>query len=232
MKTKLKIFNTGMIDISPLLIPVIPFGIIFGVLGMELGLGPYLTCAISIIICGGASQIVLIQLFTAGASPLIILSSIGAVNSRHLLYGAVLSRYFSKLNLLWKIILSYLNYDQSFAVSYNYFKSNKIDSNSHYHLLGSGLLLWFVWQLSTLIGVILGAVIPDELGLNFAIPLTFLAILVHDLQKLNNILVMLTSGIIATIGYNLIPFKAYIIVAAISGLIIATIITSLNYSKK
>ena len=108
MKTKLKIFNTGMIDISPLLIPVIPFGIIFGVLGMELGLGPYLTCAISIIICGGASQIVLIQLFTAGASPLIILSSIGAVNSRHLLYGAVLSRYFSKLNLLWKIILSYL----------------------------------------------------------------------------------------------------------------------------
>ena len=62
MKTKLKIFNTGMIDISPLLIPVIPFGIIFGVLGMELGLGPYLTCAISIIICGGASQIVLIQL--------------------------------------------------------------------------------------------------------------------------------------------------------------------------
>ena len=125
-----------------------------------------------------------------------------------------------------------MNYDQSFAVSYNYFKSNKIDSNSHYHLLGSGLLLWFVWQLSTLIGVILGAVIPDELGLNFAIPLTFLAILVHDLQKLNNILVMLTSGIIATIGYNLIPFKAYIIVAAISGLIIATIITSLNYSKK
>ena len=53
-----------------------------------------------------------------------------------------------------------------------------------------------------------------------------------DLQKLNNILVMMTSGIIATIGYNLIPFKAYIIVAAISGLIIATIITSLNYSKK
>ena len=232
MKTKFKIFNKGMLDISPLLIPVVPFGIIFGVIGMELGLGPYFTCAISIIICGGASQIVLIQLFSGGASPLIILSSVAAVNSRHLLYGAVLSQYLSKLNLFWKIILSYLNYDQSFAVSYNYFKKNKINHNTHYHLLGAGLLLWFVWQLSTLAGVILGAIVPEELGLSFAIPLTFLAILVYDLQKLNNVLVMLISGLVATVGYNLIPFKAYIIVAAITGLLLAAIITNLKQNKK
>jgi predicted branched-subunit amino acid permease len=39
----------------------------------------------SIIIFGGASQIVLLQLFSGGASSLVILSSVGAVNSRHLL---------------------------------------------------------------------------------------------------------------------------------------------------
>lgn len=228
MNSKLNIFRKGAIDISPLMIPVVPFGIIFGVIGMEVGLGPYMTCAMSIIICGGASQIVLIQLFTGGASSLIILSSVGAVNSRHLLYGAVLSEYFANLNILWKIILSYLNYDQSFAVSYNYLKKNKNYKNNHYHLLGSGIFLWFVWQLSTLIGVILGSVVPDELGLNFAIPLTFIAILVYEFQKINNIIVMLTSGLVATTGFHLIPFKAYIIVAALSGLFVAAILTTVK----
>ncbi len=232
MNSKLNIFLRGILDIAPLLIPVVPFGIIFGVIGMELGLGPFMTCAISIIICGGASQIVLIQLFSGGASPLIILGSVGAVNSRHLLYGAVLSEYLANLNIFWKIILSYLNYDQSFAVSYIYFKHNKNKNNFHFHLLGSGLILWFIWQLSTLAGVILGSIVPEELGLSFAIPLTFLAILVSEFRKLNNVLVMLFSGIVATIGYDLIPFKSYIIVTALLSLIFATFLTNLNKQKK
>ena len=230
MNNRFDIFFRGMIDISPLMIPVVPFGIIFGVIGMELGLGPYITCAASIIICGGASQIVLLQLFSGGASSLIILSSVGAVNSRHLLYGAVLSEYLSNLNMFWKIILSYLNYDQAFAVSYNYFKKNKKNNNFHYHLLGSGTFLWFIWQLSTLSGVVLGPIVPEQLGLNFAIPLTFIAILINEFQKLKNVLVMLLSGIVATVGYNIVPFKAYIIVAALTSLLFAAFLT--NKEKK
>ena len=232
MNNRINIFFRGIIDISPLIIPVVPFGIIFGAIGMELGLGPYITCAASIIICGGASQIVLLQLFSGGASSIVILSSVGAVNSRHLLYGAVLSEYLSNLNMYWKIILSYLNYDQAFAVSYIYFKKNKKKNNFHYHLLGSGIFLWFIWQLSTLTGVILGPIIPEELGLSFAIPLTFLAILVNELQKFKRVLVMLLSGIVATLGYNIVPFKAYLIVAALSGLLFAVFLTNLGQRKK
>jgi len=232
MNSKLNIFLRGVLDIAPLLIPVVPFGIIFGVIAMELGLGPYMTCAISIIICGGASQIVLIQLFSGGASSLIILSSVGAVNSRHLLYGAVLSEYLANLNMMWKIILSYLNYDQSFAVSYIYFKKNKKNKNFHFHLLGSGMILWFTWQLSTLVGVILGSIVPEELGLSFAIPLTFLAILVSEFRKLNNVLVMIFSGIVAIVGYNLIPFKSYIIVAALTSLLFAAFLNNFNKHKR
>ena len=62
MQSKIKIFNQGIIDILPLMIPVIPFGIIFGAIGIELGFGPYLTYATSIIIFSGASQIVIFQL--------------------------------------------------------------------------------------------------------------------------------------------------------------------------
>ena len=84
-----------------------------------------MTLGLSIIIFGGASQIVLLQLFSGGASSLVILSSVGAVNSRHLLYGAVLSEHLSTLKLTWKIILSYVMVDQAFAVSNTYFKNNR-----------------------------------------------------------------------------------------------------------
>ena len=80
-----------------------------------------------------ASQIVLLQLFSGGASSLIIISSVGAVNSRHLLYGAVVSEHLSDLRLIWKIIISYFLVDQAFARSNEYFKRNN-DSNKYYFI--------------------------------------------------------------------------------------------------
>ena len=125
MNTKLKILINGIKDVSPLMIPVVPFGVIYGVMGMEIGLSSYMTFGMSIIIFGGASQIVLLQLFSGGASSLISITSVGAVNSRHLLYGAVFSEYLSHLKITWKIILSYVLIDQAFAVSNIYFKKTK-----------------------------------------------------------------------------------------------------------
>jgi predicted branched-subunit amino acid permease len=159
------------------------------------------------------------------------LSSVGAVNARHVLYGAVLSEHLSTLKLSWKIILSYVMTDQAFAVSNNYFKKNNKDKNYHYHLLGSGFTCWSIWQISTILGIVLGSVVPEELGLSFTISLTFLALLISDFRKFKNIIIMLVSGIVATIGYNIIPFKAYIIVAALSALIVAVLLT-LTDSKK
>ena len=232
MKNNLKILAKGIIDVSPLMIPVFPFGIIYGVIGMELGIGAYMTIGLSIIIFGGASQIVLLQLFSGGASSLVILSSVGAINSRHLLYGAVLSEHLSTLKLTWKIILSYVMVDQAFAVSNTYFKNNRKNENKHFHLLGAGFTCWTIWQISTILGIVLGSVVPEELGLSFTISLTFLALLINDFRKFKNIIVMLVSGIVATIGFNSIPFKAYIIVAALSALAVAALLTLMNSKEK
>ena len=232
MNNKIKTISKGILDVSPLMIPVVPFGIIYGVIGMDLGLGPYMTLGMSIIVFGGASQIVLLQLFSGGASSLVILSSVGAVNSRHVLYGAVLSENLSGLKLIWKIILSYVMVDQAFAVSNDYFRKNKRNKNKHYHLLATGFTCWTIWQFSTFAGIVLGSIIPEELGLKFAIPITFLALLINDFKKFKNVIVMLVSGLIATFGYNLIPFKAYIIVAALSALLVAALLTNLNPNNK
>ena len=226
MKSNLKVFLKGMLDVSPLMIPVVPFGLIFGVLAIDVGFSPLETMGMSLIVFGGASQIVLLQLFSGGASSLVIISSVGAVNSRHLLYGAVVSEHLSDLKLVWKILISYFLVDQAFARSNEYFKKNN-DDNKYFHLIGGGVTCWVIWQTTTFLGIILGSFIPEKLGLSFAVPLTFLALLINDFRKFINVVVIIVSGLVATLGYNYIPFKAYAIVAGLTGLLVAMILTKI-----
>ena len=57
--------------------------------------------------------------------------------------------------------------------------------------------------------------------------MTFLALLVNDFRKFINIIVIIISGLVATLGYNYIPFKAYAIVAGLTGLFTAMILTKM-----
>ena len=102
--------------------------------------------------------------------------------------------------------------------------SKKKNKNNYFHLVGGGATCWVIWQSTTFLGIILGAAIPEKLGLSFAVPLTFLALLVNDFRKLINVIVIITSGLVATLGYNYIPYKAYVIVAALIGLFMAMIL--------
>ena len=86
MLSKKQLFTRGMLDISPHMLSVIPFGIICGAIGVELGFHPYLVYAMSFIIFGGASQIVFLQLLSGGASSLVAVASVGIINSRPVSY--------------------------------------------------------------------------------------------------------------------------------------------------
>ena len=229
--TSFKIFSKGVLEVLPLLIPVAPFGIIIGVIGIELGFSPLMVYATSLILFSGSAQIVFFQLISGGASPIVTLTSVGVTNSRHLLYGAVLSEYLEDLSTTWKIILSYFLVDQSFALSNRFFKSNKSLKNKHYYLFGSGFTLWFTWQISSLIGIFLGSVVPDKLGLAFAIPLTFLSLIIHEFRKFDHLIVIAASALLAIVFYE-IPFKAYIIVASLGALTVALVLTNIKLKKK
>ena len=151
------------------------------------------------------------------------------MSTGHLLYGAVVAQYLSKLSLIWKIFLSYLLTDQAFAVSQEFFKKNSNDEYKHYHLLGAGLTLWIVWQLTTVIGILLGSIVPEELGLSFTIPLTFLALLINYFRKIDHLIVIFLSGLSSILFYEA-PLKSYIILSCVISLFIIFLIN--KFQKK
>ena len=115
--------------------------------------------------------------------------------------------------------------EKFFSVFLIFLKKNQKKTFSHYHMLGSGFTLWLLWQISTLSGIVLGNVIPEALGLEFAIPLTFLSLIIAELKKYDHLLIIIISGAISLVTYNF-PLKVYIILSAFVGLVAAFILTT------
>jgi len=226
MKENWREFWKGVLAQLPVQLGVIPFGLVFGVLGIASGLTATQTILMSSIIFGGASQVVFAQLWSSGTSPIITGGSVAIINMRHIIYSANVSFYISSLPLKWRIVLGYLLTDEAFAVSFQEFENkNKF---AHYHLLGGGLTLWVFWQISTVIGVFLGANIPPYLNLEFAIPLTFIAVILPTLKSLAQISTAVTASIIAIFSQYL-PYGLWIIVASISGMFVGGLISQRKF---
>ena len=225
-----KEFFLGVTAMLPLLLGVVPFGLVFGVLGISSGLTETETILMSSIVFAGASQVVFVQLWAAGSAYSVIASSVALINLRHVLYSASVAEYLKKLNFKWRIVLGYLLTDESFAVSIKRLSAHGESRPVHFFMLGSGFTLWLAWQVSTIAGVVAGSTIPENWELAFAIPLTFIAIVVPLLKNTSTIICALTSCLIAIFGQSL-PWNTWIIVAALGGILIGASIEKWKTSK-
>ena len=211
-------FKKGVFEELPLQIGVFPFGIIYGFIASESGFSTIQAFLMSSIIFAGASQIAFAKLYLF-ASPLTIFTSIVAINLRHLLYGVSINEYLKKLSLKWSIILSYLLTDEAYAVSILYFKKNHNQKDFHYHLLGSGLTLFFIWQISTIVGIFFGKYLTHFVNLEFIIPLSFIAIIIPILKTKGDVISCLVSGI-SNIFFYKFNIEIWIVVSAFLGILV------------
>ena len=226
---KLKIFTQGILEELPLQLGVFPFGVIYGVMAIESGLTPMQAFLMSSIIFGGASQIAFVQLISNATPYGVIVTTVGAINSRHFLYSISMMEFLKNLSLKWRVILGYLLTDEAYAVSIRRFINEPNTSFLHFHLLGTGITLFLSWQISTLTGVLLGGDLPQFLDLQFIIPLTFIAIIVPMIRSISTFLVVITSAFSGLILKNL-DIHFWIIVSGILGVMVG--IYSAKLDKK
>jgi len=216
-------FWRGVIAELPLILGVAPFGLVFGVIGIAAGLAPIEIILMSSILFGGASQVVFAQLWGGGVPASIVGGSVCVVNLRHILYSASMAAYLRHLPLRWRIVLAYLLTDEAYAVAIHRFTNQPPGPHQHYFLLGSGLLLWVSWQITTIIGVYVGEIIPLSWSLSFAIPLTFIAIVAPILKTRADLAAATTAGGLAIIAQPL-PWKSWLILAAIGGIVVGGLV--------
>lgn len=224
-------FWNGVRAEFPLLIGVFPFGMIYGALALDAGLSALASQLMSSIVFAGSSQFITAQLVKDAAPGFVIILTIAVVNLRHMLYSASLAPYLKNLSLKWKVVLSYLLTDEAYAPSILKYEAEGTKPFSHWFLLGAGFSLWFTWQVSTALGVFLGAEIPDDLPLDFALPITFIAMVVPVLKRMPMVAAALSAGVTALLAYDL-PFKLGLILAAFVGIIVGTLLEGLKSKER
>lgn len=169
-KSALDTFLEGVRDEVPLLLAVIPFGVIYGIVALEAGLTKLQAQSMSYIVFGGSSQFVASKLIAEAVPASLIVLTVAVVNLRHMLYSASVAPYVQDLPFRWKALLAYLLTDEAYAVVINYYQRQEEHRYSHWYFLGAGLILWITWQMSTAAGIFMGKVLPPSWPLDFSFP--------------------------------------------------------------
>lgn len=216
---------------APILLGAAPFGLIYGVLALGAGIPPLLAQLMSCIIFAGSAQFVTAQLVGAGAPGLAIIATAAIVNLRHALYSASVAPYLRPLRPIWRFALAYLLTDEAYAVAITRYQDDEGNPANHWYFLGAGLALWVSWQFSTAAGILLGAQIPAEWGLDFTLPLTFIALVVPALTDRAVGMAALTGGVVAVVASGL-PYKLGLILAAVAGISAGLIVERLLSARR
>jgi 4-azaleucine resistance transporter AzlC len=206
-----------MRDLAPLLVGVAPFGLIYGVLARASGIPALAAMAMSSIVFAGSAQFLLAQLFAGGAPALVLIASVALVNLRHALYSASAAPHLAHLPRRWKLALAYLLTDEAYAVAILRLERGRPSANRHWYVLGGGLTLWSCWQLSTAVGILVGTQLPSALPLEFALPLTFIAIVVPMIRSRAALAVAAAAAAaaLACAGW---PYKLGMMAASLAGI--------------
>jgi 4-azaleucine resistance transporter AzlC len=217
MSASLRSLRQGIAAEFPLLVGVFPFGMIYGAAALRAGLTPALAQSMSSIVFAGSAQFVTEQLIHEAAPALVIVLTIAIVNLRHVLYSASVAPYMQHLSMRWKALLAYLLTDEAYAAVIVHYERYGVTPTGHWFFLGAGLSLWLIWQVSTALGIFLGATIPESWPLEFALPLTFIAMLVPMLKDKAMVAAALSAGVVALLAASL-PYKLGLVLAAAVGI--------------
>lgn len=231
MREQIKNFWAGVQAEIPLLIGVFPFGLIYGALALNAGLSMPAAQMMSSIVFAGSAQFITAQLVHEATPTLVLLLTIAVVNLRHMLYSASLAPYAAPLSTRWKVFLGYLLTDEAYAPTILHYEKEGLTPHAHWFWLGAGCALWMTWQIGTALGIFLGAAIPEAWSLDFALPLTFIAMVVPVLKNRAAVAAALSAGVVALLTVSL-PYKLGLIVAALVGILVGTLLEGRETSRR
>src|SRR6056297_1699877 len=187
-------FWNGARDAAPFTIVVVPFAVLFGVVGTEAGLNLAQVMGFSIGVIAGASQFAALQLMSDNAPTLIV--------------GA-------------RALVAYMNVDQTYALSVQrYEDAPPLSTRAKVaFFFGTSLPIVPLWYAGTLVGALAGTAIPASWGLDFVVPLTFLAIIAPALRTRAHVGAALAS-VVAALLLAWVPWNLGLLAAGVTGMIV------------
>ena len=169
----LALFGRGFVALLPLWAGAIPIGIAYGVAARGGGLSFDETQLMSLVVFSAAAQVSALSLLDAGAPGIVVIATALALNAQVLLIGLTVGREL-RLSRVGRLVTAYFLTDGAYGVA---MAGGRLRRPV---LLGAGVSMFVAWNVGTAIGAAVGHALPDprRMGVDFVVPLTFLAVLI------------------------------------------------------
>lgn len=213
-------FLHGMRDGLPFMVIGFPFGLVFGVVATEAGLTPAQTMGFSAGVLGGASQFAALQMMAESAPVVIVILTAIMVNLRMAMYSASLAPHLADVPLWKRVVTCHLLLDQSYAVSILRFEQGRPmppEARLTY-FAGTALPMVATWLAGSWAGATLGTAVPPGLPLDFAVPITFLALIGPMLRSAAHVAAAFVSVALALL-LAWMPWNLGLLIAAIAAMV-------------
>jgi predicted branched-subunit amino acid permease len=215
--TRRSSFYAGARASLPVLLGIVPFGIITGVAMVASGIPPLVAMLMSVVVFAGASMVASAQLLASSAPALLIVLTTLVINLRFMMYSASLRLHFAHAPLGWRLAIAYLTADNVYGLMLARFSEHPGDPGKLEYFLGAGLVVWAAWQIAVLGGILIGAGVPPAWRLEFAAPLAFVAIAIPLLRE-RKMVVAAVAAAVAILVFQGLPMKLNILAAGALGI--------------
>jgi len=189
-------FLKGVKDASPIVLGYIPIGFAFGVLAVQQGMTVLDVFIMSLFVYAGSAQFIASAMLSAGAAVSSIIMTTFLVNLRHLLMSASLAPFLKHIKTHKLALISYGITDETFAVSSTSVKQQTVSAKyfAGLHITSQGS-----WIVSTVLGGILGNLVPDPArwGIDFALSAMFIGLLLMQMKERKEMIVAICAATIS-----------------------------------
>lgn len=202
----IQMLQRGMVTGFPIMLGYIPVAITYGVLAKQAGMSLFELTLMSAMVFAGASQFMAANMVAVGTGVLEIVIATFVLNFRHFVMSLSFMNYVRKIPLRLKLPLSLGLTDETFAVSSVHAKEAK-DTKGAYFYAGIIIVAYLSWVLGSLLGGVLGDIIPEQLSQSMGVALyaMFIGLLIPSVKKnirvgLIAVIAMLLNAICVQLG--------------------------------
>ena len=223
-----KAFFQGVMDILPLSIAVLPWGILAGSMAVNAGLSFAQAFAMSAIFFAGAAQLVSLGSVMSNASIFTIVITVFFLTSQHIIYALNFRKEVSQFPLKQRLLIGFLLTDELFAVGIA-----KSKQRTFAYLLGAGVCFYLAWCLFSLIGILLAQAIPnlESLHLDFSIVAVFILIIVPMIKNSPTLIGVMATLISACI-FKYFQLEGGIVLSGVLGMFCAMCVANVITVKE
>ena len=216
-------FLDGLRECMPVMATAAPFGAVFGAVAVEKGLEPAEIILMSALVYAGASQYVAIELWATPLPYVTMILSVFAVNFRHILYSASIGRKLHRFSPFQKSVAFFGLVDPQWAVCEKRSMTHDVTKSFY---AGMAVPLYVCWVAATAFGVAFGRLISDPaaFGLDFLLPVYFLALLMGFRQRPRWLPVVLVSASVGTLFHVLVGPPWHVATGAFAGILVGAVL--------